>query len=100
MPKRLNCVHTDSPFANLATACNKQASPEKRHGFLCSNHYKMLDTQTDANLRRPGNQHRDLEAELIAGIIASEQRAINFGERYSVRFGAIEPEYLHFWRPR
>jgi len=98
MPKihRNPCAHFELPFSKEFAyppkhpACGMQANTSGQHGWLCTLHKGENDEST-----RVYRGHKPVtEPEFIAGIIASEKRAIATGTKQRIRFGSVEPIYL------
>lgn len=85
------CVHIETEELSEGydfVRCVKDAVTNARHGFLCAEH--------GADHFAPRRQeYRDKDAEIVAGIIAYEQRALARAKRDIVQVGAkIRIEYL------
>ena len=90
------CVHVATEELSEGSAkfvfarCVKDADQSfGRHGWLCAEHGADHFIQT----RR--QEHRDKDAEIVAGIIAYEHRALRDSDREVVQVGAkIKIEYV------
>jgi hypothetical protein len=96
-PVVTGCVYYEGhPQFALAGACNKPGVVEGPHGWLCKDHRPIYDAQMNA--QRVSKQNKPLDdASIIENIIASEKKLIANGVIRSVRFGAIQPDYVRYW---
>jgi hypothetical protein len=91
------CQHYDlvsfNYYGGPKTICQNLATGEGPHGWLCADH--KAENEQRRPIHRVNTPVRDLDEELVQGIIASEQRELHVHPRLVYRFGIIEPIFLH-----
>ena len=85
------CVHVETEELNEGydfVRCVNDADFTGRHGWLCAEH----GADSFINTRR---EYRDKDAEIVAGIVAYERRALANAQREVIQVGAkIRIEYV------
>ena len=97
--KAILCVHKDTLFVASAP-CGKPAITRIPHGFLCQEHLDAHERSLEqARQARIVRKYRDMDSELVQGIIATDRKAIAAGKRVRVRFGSLDPSYVEYLEP-
>lgn len=89
-----------SPYKNIASiTCNNTALAKGQHGWLCLPHRRFLEQSMERHRSFLASRVPPIDADeaLVQGIILSERKAIEGGKVARVRYGALEPEYIHYW---
>lgn len=90
------------PYRSNRPACGQKPLIENQHGWLCTEHRKMLEGALESQRKQavsniPNRGYSD--DDVVDSIIITEKRAIARGTIKRLSFGsfAFNPEFIHYW---